>query len=253
MKQADPGSVPVKNWIEAEDEEAALERLDVYANMYFFRLLDSLKEDFEYTYAHIGDGAFHNLITDYLLEHPSSNPSLRFLGLRMESFVRKQGDKYPPWLADLIALEWARVDVFDAKEHSVVTSDDVQDLPPESWGELGFQLIPALRFLKLDYPVDRVWSLLDQEQKVSDVIEGDVIVIAWRQGFYLKHARISEQEYQALMSLQDGHSFGTSCEAFLPEIAEEQEWTPEQIQEAIQAAYQALVSWVRSGLLQSYT
>ena len=63
------------------------DRLDIYANMYFFRLLDCLREDFPKVAAAVGDDRFHNLATDFLLRHPSGHPSLRELGRRLPRFV----------------------------------------------------------------------------------------------------------------------------------------------------------------------
>ena len=43
-----------------------VQRLDIYANMYFWRLLDILRGDFSAVVAAVGEDAFHNLVTDYL-------------------------------------------------------------------------------------------------------------------------------------------------------------------------------------------
>ena len=43
-----------------------VERLEIYANMYFYRILDALKEDFPVLLQSIGEDQFHNLITEGL-------------------------------------------------------------------------------------------------------------------------------------------------------------------------------------------
>jgi uncharacterized protein (UPF0276 family) len=97
------------------DELAAATRIDIYANMYFARLHDALMEDYEALEKSIGHANFHNLVTDFLLAHPSSNPSLRHLGTPLSAFVRGHAvSKDFPWAADLATLEWARVEAFDA-------------------------------------------------------------------------------------------------------------------------------------------
>ncbi|HWJ41415.1 MAG TPA: putative DNA-binding domain-containing protein, partial [Candidatus Limnocylindrales bacterium] len=53
-----------------DDRLSAQARVDIYANMYFYRILDSLKEDFPATLAVLGHDNFHNLITGYILEYP---------------------------------------------------------------------------------------------------------------------------------------------------------------------------------------
>ena len=47
---------------------SSVERLDVYANMYFYRILDVLRDEYSKVRAVLGDDMFHNLITGYLVE-----------------------------------------------------------------------------------------------------------------------------------------------------------------------------------------
>ena len=62
------------------DERLSAEaRVDIYANMYFYRMRDALKEDFPATLAVLGDDNFHNLVTGYLLEYPPTEPSMSLL------------------------------------------------------------------------------------------------------------------------------------------------------------------------------
>ena len=56
---------------------SAVERLDLYANMYFHRLHDVLRDEHPRVHAIAGDVAFHDFVTDYLLAHRPSHPSLR--------------------------------------------------------------------------------------------------------------------------------------------------------------------------------
>ena len=54
---------------------SAVERLEIYANMYFFRIRDVLRDEFPRTAALLGDSAFHDLVVDYLAAIPPE-PSL---------------------------------------------------------------------------------------------------------------------------------------------------------------------------------
>ena len=88
-----------------DDRLTSVERLDIYANMYFFRLLDCLAEDFPKVRAALGPERFHNLVTDYVLRHPSRHPSLRHLGGRLPAFVAAHPIAVErPWLPDLARL-----------------------------------------------------------------------------------------------------------------------------------------------------
>ena len=141
----------------------AVERLDIYANMYFYRLLDCLAEDFPKTLAAVGPVRFHNLVTDYLLRHPSEHPSLRYLGQRLPRFIAT----HPlleafPYLADLARLEWARADVFDAPDVQPLSRDVLARLPQDRAGDARFTLIPAFALLRFDHQVVSFWRKLDE-------------------------------------------------------------------------------------------
>jgi len=141
----------------------AVERLDIYANMYFYRLLDCLAEDFPKILAAVGPAHFHNLVTDYLLRHPSEHPSLRYLGKHLPQFIAT----HPllgrfPHLADLARLEWARADVFDAADVRPLSRDALARLPQDRAGDAKFTLIPAFALLRFDHEVVGFWRKLEE-------------------------------------------------------------------------------------------
>ena len=88
--------------VRGDDRLSAEDRVDIYANMYFYRLLDVLKEDFPATLSVLGDDNFHNLATGYLLEYPPTEPSVLYCGRHLAAFLRDHPpSKDAPYLADL--------------------------------------------------------------------------------------------------------------------------------------------------------
>src|SRR5690606_38699897 len=159
----DPGAAPLSGWIRAASEGAAAARLDVYANMYFFRLLGVLRDDYPNLARLVGADAFHNLITDYLVAFPSRHPSIRHVGANLAELL----DRHPlerrfPGAADLARLEWARGLAFDRADARALTADELTAVPPERWGELRFQLVPSFQMLRLGRPVHRLWQALER-------------------------------------------------------------------------------------------
>src|SRR5580700_12173890 len=71
-----------------DDRLSAEARVDIYANMYFYRIRDALKEDFPATLAVLGDDNFHNLVTGYLIEYPPTEPSLYYCGQHLAAYLR---------------------------------------------------------------------------------------------------------------------------------------------------------------------
>ncbi len=82
----------------------ARKRVEIYANAYFHRLLDCLKEDYPVTLAVIGEDAFRSLVVAYLAEHPSDSPSIFEVGRVLPEFmIRHPVTLDRPFLGELCA------------------------------------------------------------------------------------------------------------------------------------------------------
>lgn len=155
----------LETMIAGDDRLPAAERLDIYANMYFFRLHDCLREDFPRLATALGGDRFHNLATDYLLARPSENPSLRYLGRRLPDYLAGHAlAQESACLVDLARLEWTRADLFDAADARPLTREDLARLSQEAAGDLPLRAVPAFRLLRLDHDAARLWrELRDRE------------------------------------------------------------------------------------------
>ena len=70
-----------------DERLSAFKRVDIYANAYFYRLLECLGEDFPATLAVLGADNFPALVKEYLLEHPPTEPSILYAGLYLADFL----------------------------------------------------------------------------------------------------------------------------------------------------------------------
>src|SRR5262245_21101067 len=162
--KADPSAIEAL--IAGDDRLPAADRLDIYANMYFFRLLDCLREDFPRLATALGEDRFHNLATDYLLAHPSEHPSLRFLGRRLPEFLAGHAlARASGALVDLARLEWTRADLFDAADARPLTREDLARLSQEAAGDLPLRPVPAFRLLRLDHDATGLWRELRERDR----------------------------------------------------------------------------------------
>ncbi|HEU4400685.1 MAG TPA: DNA-binding domain-containing protein [Candidatus Polarisedimenticolia bacterium] len=221
---------------------AAADRLDIYANMYFFRLHDCLREDYARVAAAIGSARFHNLITDYLLRHPSSHPSLRFLGERLPGFIAGHAILSEfPYLADLARLEWARADLFDAPDVTPIDREALARLPGDLAGEARLGLVPALALLRFDHEVVSIWRGLEEEsgaaagnsasREASHAPDGQsacshdepprgpgsarrkkTAARVWRHGFGIYHRSVDQEEARCLDLAAAGETLGRVCQ-----------------------------------------
>ena len=139
--------------IKPNDRMTSFERIQVYNQQYWFRILASLSEDFPGLRGLIGERKFEKLAVAYLNECPSESFTLRNLGSRLEAWLRK----HPEHIAgveraaiDMVRLEWADIDAFDGTQLPQLTAKDAAKLG----GGAVFRLQPHLHLLDLAYPVD---------------------------------------------------------------------------------------------------
>jgi hypothetical protein len=192
---------------------SAVERLDIYADMYFYRIRDCLKEDFTAVCAVIGGDAFHNLITDYLMAHPPTQFSLRYAGQHLPAFVRGHALAARwSYLPDLAALEWAILDAFDALDAEPLGAAALASVPQERWPELRFQLTPSLRLLRLDWPVDEVWKQAQRDEPAGQLQPASTTLRVWRQDLRVFHRPMDAAESAALNAVSAGAQFADVCE-----------------------------------------
>ena len=193
---------------------SAVERLDVYANMYFFRILDVLRADTPKLAAALGDDAFHDLATDYLQAHPSRHPSLRHVGAALPGFVAGHAVATSrPWLAELAALEWARVEVFDRPDADVLAREALAGLPPEAFAALALTPVPALAVVPAAFAVEDTWRAVEAGGSAAapaGAPEGHALLV-WRRGVTVHHRAVDATERRALERLLAGTTFGALC------------------------------------------
>jgi hypothetical protein len=228
-------------FIAGDDRLAAIGRLGIYADMYFWRLLEVLRGAFPKLVLALGDDAFSALAAAYLDAHPSRHPSLRFLGERLPGFLRGDAD-LPFWAADLAALEWLRYDVFDDADAPVLTRAALARLAPEAFAGLPLRLQPAHRRLEASCPVEAVWRALGKNQTMAEPVRTATRLLVWRQDVaFVYHRRIDDLEHTALELAAQGCSFGGLCAAVAERVPGDDA--------AARAAFQLLGRWVDDGLL----
>ncbi len=140
--------------IKPNDRLTSFERLEIYNRQYWFRVLDAFSDDFPGVRAILGDRRFEALAKHYLIDCPSRSFTMRNLGSRLESWLRKHPRYAPGRLQlalDMVRLEWAEIETFDSASEPPVTAAVLVGADP---AHLRFRLQPYIRLLDLRYPVD---------------------------------------------------------------------------------------------------
>jgi len=162
--------------VKPNDRLTSVERLEIYNRVYWFRILSSLADDFPGLRAVVGQEKFDKILLAYLTELPSESFTLRNLGSRLEAWLRR----HPEFTAgqerialDMVRLEWADIEAYDAAEFPKLTQDELQALGEDPV----FHLQPNLFLLDLAYPMDEfLLQVRETEEPESDIASNVVIM-----------------------------------------------------------------------------
>lgn len=141
-------------FIKPNDRLTAVERLEIYSRMYWFRLTENFARDCPGLQALLGDAAFNALGQAYLARYPSRSFTLRNLCERLPAFLRENPRLTAPHTALAIQVadfEWAQTVAFDSASLPVLPAKAIQQTPP---ARLKLRLQPFVTLLALTHAVD---------------------------------------------------------------------------------------------------
>jgi hypothetical protein len=252
-RDEDAGAAPgtseraLERSVRSDERLSAAMRLDVYANAYFYRIKGVLEKDYPRLAIVLSEARFHDLVTSYLLVHPSQHFSLRFVGAHLADFIRDDcADSIraeAPWAEDLARFEWALVDAFDAPDRPHWQRAALAEIPPEQWNELRLDLDPAAQQLELAWPVHRIADAYREDRLAEEPLalaQEPTVLLVWRRDERVFYRAPGRLEADALKRVGAGLRFGTLCETLADELGEE---------EAPTRAAQWLMEWTEQQLL----
>ena len=192
------------------------ESLELYHRQYWFRVLDSIAEDFPILRKMAGEEAFWTLMEAYLLACPSTSFTLRHLGSRLAGFTASwQGidETKRRWFSSIARFEYAHMEIFEAAEWEPVT--------PEQFATADLGLQPHVILLNLPVPADGCADL----EEFSPEAETPIHLAIWRgENGGAARCRLSPIEFVLLGRLRKG---GTLASLF--DEPTDQDPTPEEV------------------------
>jgi hypothetical protein len=246
-------------YIKPNDRLTSIERLEIYNRQYWFRIIDSLYEDFPGLRAVIGDRAFDRVVKAYLTECPSQSFSLRNLGSRLGGWLEKNPGYAGAKLAaslDMVHLEWAEIEAFDGPARKPVGPEDLIELSPD----LRFSLQPYITLLELGYPVDELRLRVNRASAEQTTASNAVVKHGKRalqratrlkaeQVFLAVHRhegsayfrRLTAEEFRLLSELRGGRSIAEAIEMAFAETA-----SPDAVLETLETCF---ATWTELGWL----
>jgi hypothetical protein len=200
----------------AGENLSSAERLELYHRQYWFRVLESVAEDFPHLRRMAGEQKFWEMLEAYLQSFPSGSFTLRHLGRSMAGFVsgwHGLDETKRRWFSGLAELEYAAMEIFEAAEREPLT--------PDRLAKEELELQPHVRLIDIPVPADLclTWKTFtpgDEER---------THVAVWRGPKGAHQIRLDPVEFTLLQRLRKG---GRLDELFAEPI--EPEPTPEEVQ-----------------------
>ena len=197
---------------------SSAERMELYHRQYWFRVLDSVAEDFPILQKVAGERAFWGLLEAYLLACPSESFTLRHLGSRLPDFLagwEGLDATRRRWFSALARLEYAEMEIYEAAEWTAVL--------PGEFGTAALGLQPHVILLDLAVPADLCRGSL----AFPPSEEMPVRMAVWRGNLGAAcQCRLDPVEFVLLQRLREG---GTLASLFAQPT--EREPLPEEVSE----------------------
>lgn len=219
--------------VKPNDRLSSVERLEIYSRSYWFRILSSLNEDFVGLRAVVGDEKFDALAEAYLAENPSRSFTLRNLGSRLESWLRAKPQYTHPHeqlAIDMVRLEWADIESFDAPEEPVLKLSEIHGLGEDPV----LRLQPHIQLLDLNFPVDNLLLQIREEsdgesdeasntfseqrsrsrlKRVRKSKPKPAFVVVHRTDYLVYFKRVTPEAFRSLTAIRQGKSLSEAIDA----------------------------------------
>jgi hypothetical protein len=222
------------------------DRLDVYANAYFYRLLESLAAHFVTVHRVLGEERFHDLVAHYLMRFPSNSPNIGDLGEAFPGFIQESPhSKSIPFLYELAMLERA---IMECLFTNHLPPLDVRSIPTKSeeeWATARFVLDPAIRLLSVQWSVDQLWKYREQPEPLELPAFRESSprhLLLYRDDNWVNVTVMDIDPWKALHMLRSGMSLGAVCDALSKQWNQGPESLP---------VMEWFSSWVATGLVRN--
>ncbi len=185
---------------------SAVERLDIYAHMYYARLLEILVEEYPTTRQILGAEAFERACRRFLARHPSRHRILNRLSERFPAFLARHLPRGPRsgLAVDVARIERAMEEVFDAPRAEPLTAAQFGAIGADAWQRVRLAVIPGLRLLKLRYPANDHMNAVRGKGQPRIPRPRASFAIVYRRGYQVFRRDQEPVQFRLLAALASG-------------------------------------------------
>lgn len=197
--------------IEPSDLQTSQQRLAVYNEAYFARLLSCMTELFPVTAELIGKDAFVSLAIHYLIAYPPSSYSLHHLSDYLEEHLDKHlpsDDPYAICVLDMVRLERAIDQVFDGQgmeeQATPPLHQRLAQVRPEELLKATLVFHPSLKVLAVRSDVNRYYTSYrrDEPRQLPSIFNAPQTMALTRRNYIVRRVLLSEVEQLLLLRAQ---------------------------------------------------
>lgn len=193
---------------------SGLQRLQVYRNNMRSALTGALRTVYPVTERLVGEDFFAAAASDYIAANPSHSGNIQDYGGAFSRFLEGFAPAASlPYLGDVAALEWRRLQTALAPPHVPMDLAALAAVPKELQPELHFRHQPAARAFCSRFPVLAIWEYCQQpapEEGLDIGLPGECVLFA-RPALDVYMRRLTAGEYAFLHQLCSGHTFEEAC------------------------------------------
>ncbi len=192
---------------------SSVERLEIYAHMYYARLVEVMESEYPTVRQLLGPRAFAGLCRRYVAKHPSRARLLNGLSAGFPDFLAKalpRSNRHG-LAVDIARIERAMEDVFDAPATTPMTAEEFASV-----GEgTRLHLNPALALLELRYPANAFMNALRRGERPRIPRPRATQVIVFRRGFQVLRREQDPEQFRLLKALAAGKPIAAAVRASL--------------------------------------
>ena len=190
------------------------QRLQVYRNNMQSALISALRGVYPVTERLVGEEFFSAAALAYLKANPSHSGNIQEYGGAFSQFLNGFGPATSlPYLGDVAALEWHRLQTAIAPPHVSMNLAALAAVAAELQLGLHFLTQPAVRVFRSRFPVLTIWEYCQSmapEEGLDIDLPGERALFA-RPALDVYMRRLSPGEYDFLHQLRRGRTFEEAC------------------------------------------
>ena len=194
---------------------SSAERLEIYAHMYYARLIEVMEGEYPTLRQLFGAHEFAETCRRFVAKHPSRSRTLNSLSEKFPDFLARTLPRTSRngLAVDVARIERAMEDVFDAPRAEPMTAAQFAAIGATEWETTALRVNPALRFLKLRYPANGYMTSLRRGDKPRVPRPRATCVIVFRRGFQVFRRDQEPEQFRLLQALAGGRPLAAAVRA----------------------------------------